>query len=203
MNEFHKITNEDGEILVKTARKVVTEFLKNKNIIKLEDDFEKKYSFNSGIFVTLNTKSGLRGCIGYPLPDKKLFKALTESAISAATEDPRFPSVKSDELNEITFEITVLTPPIEIKVHDPMEYPSKIRVGKDGLIVKLGFNSGLLLPQVPKEYGWDEKEFLENTCEKAGLPKESWKDRQIKILKFEGIVFKETEPFGNVIRVEL
>ena len=203
MKNPHEFSDEDGEFLVKTARKVVTEFLKNNIKIKLGEENEKKFSFNSGVFVTLNNLEGLRGCIGYPLPDKKLFNALVDSAISAATEDPRFPSVDSNELDKITFEVTVLTPPEEIKVNNPLEYPSQIKVGQDGLIVKSGFNSGLLLPQVPKEYGWNEEQFLGHTCEKAGIPKEYWKEKETKILKFEGIVFKEQNPFGKVIRVTL
>ena len=203
MKNPFELSDEDGEFLVKTARKVVTEFLKNNKKIKFDEENEKKFSFNSGIFVTLNNPEGLRGCIGYPLPNKKLSNALVDSAISAATEDPRFPSVDSNELDKIIFEVTVLTPPVEIKVNDPLEYPSKIKVGRDGLIVKSGSNSGLLLPQVPKEYGWDEEQFLDHTCEKAGIPKEYWKEKETKILKFEGIVFKEEESFGKVIRVTL
>ena len=203
MKNPFELSDEDGEFLVKTARKVVTEFLKNNKKIKFDEENEKKFSFNSGIFVTLNNPEGLRGCIGYPLPNKKLSNALVDSAISAATEDPRFPSVDSNELDKIIFEVTVLTPPVEIKVNDPLEYPSKIKVGRDGLIVKSGSNSGLLLPQVPKEYGWNEEQFLDHTCEKAGVPKEYWKEKETKILKFEGIVFKEQESFGKVRRVAL
>ena len=203
MKNPFELSDEDGEFLVKTARKVVTEFLKNNKKIKFDEENEKKFSFNSGIFVTLNNPEGLRGCIGYPLPNKKLSNALVDSAISAATEDPRFPSVDSNELDKIIFEVTVLTPPVEIKVNDPLEYPSKIKVGRDGLIVKSGSNSGLLLPQVPKEYGWNEEQFLDHTCEKAGVPKEYWKEKETKILKFEGIVFKEQESLGKVIRVTL
>ncbi len=200
MKDYSNLSDSDGEILVKTARAVVTEFLKTKNKMKLDKDFEESFSSNAGVFVTLNHQSNLRGCIGYALPDKKLFNALQEAAISAATEDPRFPSVAFEELDQITFEVTVLTPPQEIEVLDPLEYPSKIKVGIDGLIVKSGFNSGLLLPQVPKEYGWNEEDFLGHTCEKAGLPKEQWKKKDTKILKFEGIVFKEQDPGGSVVR---
>ena len=171
--------------------------------MKLDKDFEESFSENAGVFVTLNHQSNLRGCIGYPLPDKKLFNALEEAAISAATEDPRFPPVTYEELDQITFEVTVLTPPQEIDVSDPIEYPSKIKVGRDGLIVKSRFNSGLLLPQVPTEYGWNEEEFLGHTCEKAGLPKDQWKDKDTKILKFEGIVFKENSPHGKIEQVKL
>jgi len=203
MKDYSNLSDSDGEKLVKTARAVVTEFLKTKNKMKLDKDFEESFSSNAGVFVTLNHQSNLRGCIGYPLPDKKLYNALQEAAISAATEDPRFPSVTFEELDQITFEVTVLTPPQEIEVSDPQEYPSKVKVGRDGLIVKSGFNSGLLLPQVPKEYGWNEEEFLGHTCEKAGLPKEQWKEKNTKILKFEGIVFKEQSPGGSVVREKL
>ncbi len=99
--------------------------------------------------------------------------------------------------------MTILTPPKKIKVDKPDEYPSKIKVGQDGLIVKFGFNSGLLLPQVPVEYGWNEKEFLEYTCEKAGLPRDYWKKKEIEIQKFQGIVFKEKEPLGEIIQEKL
>ncbi len=153
MTDYNQLTDSDGERLVRMARTVVTEFLKNKNKMKLDSEFKESFSANAGVFVTLNHQSNLRGCIGYPLPDKKLFNALEEAAISAATEDPRFPSVAFEELDQITFEVSVLTPPQEIEVLDPQEYPSRIKVGRDGLIVKSGFNSGLLLPQVPKEYG--------------------------------------------------
>jgi len=203
MKDYSNLSDSDGEMLVKTAREVVTEFLKTKNKMKLDKDFEESFSSNAGVFVTINHQSNLRGCIGYPLPDKKLYNALEEAAISAATEDPRFPSVAFEELDQITFEVTILTPPQEIEVSDPLEYPSKIKVGRDGLIVKSGFNSGLLLPQVPKEYGWNEEEFLGHTCEKAGLAKDYWKKKETKILKFEGIVFAEQSPGGSVVREKL
>jgi uncharacterized protein (TIGR00296 family) len=203
MKNYNDVSLEDGKILVKTARTIVTEYLKNKTKITLEKKFESNYSFNSGVFVTLNNPLGLRGCIGYPLPDKKLFDALIEASIAAATEDPRFPPVKSEELDQITFEVTVLTQPEVIQVSDPKEYPSKIKVGRDGLIVKHGFNSGLLLPQVPVEYSWTEEEFLGHTCEKANLPWDCWKDKETQIQKFEGIVFKEESPNGVVVRGEL
>ena len=200
MKDYNNLSEDDGRILVKTARLVVTEYLKNGTKLKLEKEFKDNFSFKSGVFVTLNNTSGLRGCIGYPLPDKSLFNALENAAISAATKDPRFPSVKHEELDSIIFEVTVLTPPKKIVASKPEEYLSKIKVGRDGLIVKCGFYSGLLLPQVPVEYGWNEEEFLEYTCEKAGLPKNYWKNQDTEIQKFEGIVFKEVKPNGSVIR---
>jgi len=203
MKDNVNISERDGQILVKTARVIVTDYLKNGSKTELGKKFQEDFSFNSGVFVTLNNPLGLRGCIGYPLPDKKLFNALEEAAISAATEDPRFPPVKFEELDSITFEVTVLTPPTKIEVNDSQNYLSKIKIGQDGLIVKYGYNSGLLLPQVPVEYGWNEKEFLEYTCEKAGLPKEYWQKEDVEILKFEGIVFKEKDPNGEIIQEKL
>jgi len=203
MTDNTKISEKEGHILVKTARRIVTEYLKNGSKIELEKEFQQDFSFKSGVFVTLNNLLGLRGCIGNPLPNKKLFNALEDAVIEAATEDPRFPPVKFEELDSITFEVTILTPPTKIEVSEPLEYLSKIKVGQDGLIVKYGYNSGLLLPQVPIKYGWNEREFLEHTCEKAGLPKDYWKKVEIEIQKFEGIVFKEKNPNGVVIQEKL
>ncbi len=200
MSENTKLSDSDGVFLVKTARQAVIEFLSNGNKIKLEAEHEKKFSFHTGVFVTLNKPDGLRGCIGFPMPEKKLSHAIIDGAIAAATEDPRFSSVTVKELNDITFEVTVLTPPAEIDVSDPMEYLMKIKVGRDGLIVRHSFYSGLLLPQVPSEYGWNVEEFLQHTCHKAGLEKDFWKSGKAKIEKFEGIVFKEETPNGEVVR---
>jgi len=202
MSRDTQLSDSDGVVLVKTARKAVTEFLSNGNKMKLEPDLEEKFSFNSGVFVTLNNPDGLRGCIGFPMPEKKLSHAIIEGAIAAATEDPRFPSVKTNELNDIVFEVTVLTPPVKIDVSDPMEYLEKIKVGRDGLIIRHSFSSGLLLPQVPVEYGWDVEEFLQHTCEKAGLARDTWKNGSVKIEKFEGIIFKVETPNGVIVREE-
>ena len=196
MPEDTQLSDSDGVFLVNTARMAVTEFLSTGMKMKLESEYEKKFSFNSGVFVTLNNANGLRGCIGFPMPDKKLSNGIIDAAIAAATEDPRYSPVKTDELSDIEFEVTVLTPPVEIIVTDPMEYLEKIKIGRDGLIIRNSFSSGLLLPQVPVEYGWNVEEFLQHTCEKAGLEKDTWKNEKVKIKKFEGIVYKE-EANGN------
>lgn len=200
---MNSISNYDGEVLVKTARTIVAEYLKTGKKITLSDDIRSRFSYNAGVFVTLNKDEELRGCIGFPTPDRKLHQSLLDAAVASATEDPRFLPVTYDELNKISFEVTVLTPPEVIKVQEPSEYPSRIKVGRDGLIVKWEFGSGLLLPQVPVEYGWDEEEFLAHTCQKAGAPKDCWKQKGTMILRFEGIVFKETMPEGPIIQVDL
>lgn len=196
------LTDDDGQTLVKTARQVVTGYLKGKKT-ELPEEIKSRFSFKSGVFVTLSKKEDLRGCIGFPTPDNILHQSLVDAAIASATEDPRFSPVRFEELNEITFEVTILTPPVEIRVKDPLEYPSMIKIGRDGLIVKWEFGAGLLLPQVPVEYGWNEEEFLNHTCEKAGAPFNHWKQKSTKILKFEGIIFKEIEPNGKIEKLEL
>jgi len=199
MKQLKDFSDRDGNELVKMARKAVREFLKNNSKIR-DSEFISKFDFDSGVFVTINKQNSLRGCIGFPLPVKKLSEGLIDAAISAATQDARFSPVSIDELDQIVFEVTLLTPPIEIKVDDPTEYLSIIKVGRDGLIVENPYTSGLLLPQVPTEYGWNVEEFLCHTCEKAGLEKNAWKDKITKISRFEGMIFKEDAPNGKVVR---
>jgi hypothetical protein len=197
-----EITDQAGQLLVSTARKIVTEFVNTGARLTLGKDIESKLSFDAGIFVTLNSKNDLRGCIGFVLP-QKISQALPEAAIAAATQDPRFSPVEKTELDSITFEVTILTPPQEIIADDPVTLPEKIKVGRDGLIIKQGHHSGLLLPQVPVEYGWTEKQFLDHTCQKAGLPEKCWLQKQTRVFSFEGIIFKETKPNGPIVREEL
>jgi uncharacterized protein (TIGR00296 family) len=197
------LSDEDGQILVKIARQAVTEYLKDGKKIELSHDIKSRFSYNSGVFVTLSKEENLRGCIGFPTPERKLHQSLVDAAIASSTEDPRFAPVSEDELNEIIFEVTALTPPVEIIVKDPSDYPKMIKIGRDGLIVKWEFGAGLLLPQVPVEYCWNEEEFLGHACEKAGAPSNFWKRKSTTVLKFEGIVFKETEPNGAIKRLEL
>ena len=199
MKKTDEFSDSDGIELVKMARKAVTEMLQNNSKIR-DPLFESKFDFSSGVFVTLNKENSLRGCIGYPLPVKKLSEGLIDAAISAAIHDTRFNPVTADELDKIVFEVTILTPPAEIRVEQPSEYLREIKIGRDGLIVENAYTSGLLLPQVPTEYGWNTEEFLEFTCQKAGLKKDAWKDKETKISRFQGVIFKEESPNGNIIR---
>lgn len=198
-----KYTLRDGEIFIKVARKAIDFYLRSKKIVYPEEI--KKYNEKTGVFVTLRTypEKELRGCIGFPRPVYPLWKSLVLSAISAATEDPRFPPVKADEMNRIIVEINILTEPQLIEVKDPSEYPEKIEIGKDGLIVEYGPYSGLLLPEVPVEENWDEITFLSYTCLKAGLPPDCWIKLPVKIYKFQSVIFREKEPNGEVEMVDL
>jgi uncharacterized protein len=191
----------EGAQLVRLARIAVEKYLQESVIIRSERDIQEK----AGIFVTLNyvttsRKEYLRGCIGFPLPEKPLYQGVVEAAIAAATEDPRFPPLDIQELDNITFEISVLTPPQQITV-SPADYGKEIQVGRDGLILHWRFGSGLLLPQVPVELKWDVEEYLANICYKAGAPPDVWLDPSSKLYKFQARVFKEVEPKGNIIRL--
>jgi uncharacterized protein (TIGR00296 family) len=145
----------------------------------------------------------LRGCIGFPEPTYPLGEAIVRSAISAATRDPRFPSVELKELTKIIVEVTILTTPERLECPDPRDYPDRIKVGRDGLIVERGWSRGLLLPQVAVEWAWDVEEFLMQCCIKAGLPPDSWLVGGTKIYKFEGKIFSEVSPDGLVREVTM
>jgi uncharacterized protein (TIGR00296 family) len=199
LRELRGFSDLDGNELVKMARKAVIKLLRNNSKIN-DSEFNSKFDFTSGVFVTINKQNSLRGCIGFPLPLKRLSEGLIDAAIAAATQDPRFSPINIDELDQIVFEVTVLTPPIEINVEENMDYLSIIKIGRDGLIVENGYTSGVLLPQVPTEYGWNVEEFLCHTCEKAGLDKEAWKERTTKVSRFEGVIFKEESSNGTVVR---
>jgi len=197
-----QLTLEEGCFLVKLARKAVEEYLKNGKIMAVPKDVSSKLMEKCGVFVTLNSfnqeKKELRGCIGFPYPTTPLTRAVIESAINSATQDPRFPPVSLGELNHIVFEVSILTPPQLVKVQKPTDYPHKIKVGRDGLIAERGYYKGLLLPQVPIEWNWEEEEFLCQCCMKAGLPPDGWLLNGTKIYKFQAIIFEETSPKGEI-----
>jgi uncharacterized protein (TIGR00296 family) len=199
-----ELSLEEGKFLIQLARNAVKEYLKTGKTVKPPESTPKKLFEHCGVFVTINSlKKGekqLRGCIGYPYPTNPLAEAVIDSAINAATQDPRFPSLSLRELDEVVLEVSVLTPPEQIEVKNPQEYLAKVKVGKDGLIVEKGMFKGLLLPQVPVEWGWCEEEFLCQCCVKAGLPPDSWLTKGAKIYKFSAIIFEEKTPKGEVER---
>lgn len=198
---------DEGKFLVTLARKAVEEYLKTRRKTKVLENIPEKLLKPCGVFVTINSlvngEKELRGCIGYPYPTTPLVEAVVESAISSATQDPRFYPLSISELDKVIFEVSVLTPPQLISVGKTSEYPTKIKVGKDGLIVERGIFKGLLLPQVPVEWGWDEEEFLCQCCVKAGLPPDAWLLKETKIYKFQAIIFEEEKPRGEVKRKSL
>jgi len=202
-----ELTLDEGTYLLRLARHAITDYLEFQRPIPVPRDVKEKLRQKCGVFVTLNTvrrgTEELRGCIGYPTPELPLVDATIDAAISSATRDPRFPSVEKDELERIIVEVSVLTPPNLIRVKNPREYPREVEIGRDGLIVEQGWFKGLLLPQVPVEWGWDCEEFLGQCCMKAGLPPEAWVLPETKIYKFQALIFKEKTPKGEVEEVKL
>jgi len=148
---------------------------------------EEKLKENCGAFVTIKENNELRGCIGYIQAVKPLYETVKDVAKSAAVNDYRFNPVAENELDKLELEISVLTPLKKIKDINEIE------VGKHGLVMKQGFNSGLLLPQVATEYNWDKETFLKETCRKAGLPQDAWKDKSTEIYTFSAEVFGENK----------
>ncbi len=197
----------DGYTLVKLARSAVEYYLNYKKVIEPDSSIRSRYSMKYGVFVTINEynkgREDLRGCIGFPMPTKELYSALIDAAIASAFNDPRFKPLSIDEYPKITFEVSILTEPELVKVNDPREYKDIIKVGRDGLIIVWRYGSGLLLPQVPVEYGWDSERFLCEACMKANALPDCWLYEDTKVYRFEAIIFKEVEPNGKVVRVRL
>lgn len=186
------ISEDQGKKLLKIAREsIISEFKDSK--YEASDEIKKEFNDKKGCFVTLNINGNLRGCTGYPEPIVSLYEAVIESAKNAAFNDPRFNPVSEEEFKRVKIEVTVLTKPELIKVSTPEEYLKKIQIGKHGLMVEKAYNRGLLLPQVPVEWKWNVKEFLEHTCTKAGLAADSWMDLDTNVYWFEGKVFSESE----------
>ena len=192
---------EEGAIIVETARAAIEFYLTGKD--------QSPPSYPSphlqqprGAFVTLldgSRRNALRGCIGSPFPDKPLLLQVAESAVEAATMDPRFNPVSLEELrSRIIIEVTVLTPAEEINVRNPHESRDKIVIGRDGLMVDGGGVKGLLLPQVAVDEGFDSEEFLSQCCIKAGLLPDAWLTGSVRVSRFQGQIFSENKPGGTV-----
>jgi AmmeMemoRadiSam system protein A len=153
-----------------------------------------KALFSPGMsFVTWKRDGQLRGCIGSVEPVRPLWADVEANAVHALLEDPRFPPATEDELPRLQLEISVLTPfvPVSDPLHD-------VKVGVHGLLVERGHNRGLLLPQVPVEWGWDVPAFLAHSCRKAGLPADAWRDPETTVSTFTAEVFGEGDgPAGG------
>ncbi len=207
MTDKEIFTVADGKELLQFARDNIEYFLKNSKRIVIPEGLKEKYKENYGAFITLNIHDAkdnpLRGCIGYIEPKFALYDVVHKVSISSAIEDTRFSSVSIDEMDNITIEISILTPPKLIEVSTPNEYLEKIVIGRDGLIAERGMRRGLLLPQVPIDHdrNWDVETFLNHTCSKAWLSSDAWKNiNMTKIYSFQAIIFEEKTPRGEVVR---
>jgi len=179
----NQLNTDQQTFLLSLARESIQHHLKTGKTLKkkVKDEELKK---KRGAFVTLKINRQLRGCIGYPLPYKALWETIRDAAIAAATQDFRFPSMTLEELPETVIEISVLTLP------QPIKDIKEIEVGKHGIIISKGLNKGLLLPQVPIEWGWDLETYLSHGCMKAGLDEDEWK-KEVEIETFSAQVFSE------------
>ena len=176
------LEDEEKEYLLGQVKKSIKARLDNGD---LPDDVPESAVLKEkrGGFVTLKKGGELRGCIGYIEAYKPLYQTIREMAQAAAFDDPRFPEVDISEWPELEFEISVLTPLREI------DDPEIIEVGRDGLLIRHGSSSGLLLPQVPVEQGWSREEFLAHTCMKAGLASDCWRRSECHLFIFSAEVF--------------
>ena len=177
------LKEEERRLLHHIARKAIEDVITQKHRSEPEPKIPPSLMEKRGAFVTLKKHGQLRGCIGHIKGIKPLYKTVGEMAVAAAFNDPRFNPVTEAELSDLEIEISVLTPLRRIKDVEEIE------VGKHGILIEKGFYSGLLLPQVATEYGWDRKTFLEHTCLKAGLPTDAWKDKDTMIYIFSAEVF--------------
>lgn len=173
------------QTLLKLARDTMVNYL-TKSIITRFDEEDPVYRQKAGAFVTIHKHGALRGCIGMIEGARPLYETIITMAIEASTADPRFKPVGPEELGEIDIEISVLYSKKKVKSIEEIE------LGRHGVIVRRGFNSGVFLPQVAVETGWDKKEFMEHLCSgKAGLEKDAYLKPGIEIYVFEAEVFKE------------
>ena len=193
--------DDEGKWLVRTAREVLEEFFRRGDVVYFEPP-SARLREPAGVFTTIRTypAGALRGCIGYPEPVKPLYRAISEVSVIAATDDPRFPPMSADELDSVTIEVSALTPPRLLDVPKD-EIAKRILVGRDGLLLRHGHHSGLLLPQVAVEEGWNAEDFLRHVSLKAGLPSDAWQWPDTDIYTFQAEVFAERKPKGVVERV--
>jgi len=179
------LTDAEKAELLADARKSVEYMIQKNEPYAPRPSTSETLNREYGAFVTLTEGGALRGCIGYTSPVKPLYMTVRDTATLAALHDPRFPPVAASELPQLAYEISVLSP---LRRVTDME---QIAVGRDGLLMKNSDSEGLLLPQVPVEQKWDRLTFLEETCRKAGMDRNCWKDENTDIFSFTAVVFNE------------
>jgi AmmeMemoRadiSam system protein B/AmmeMemoRadiSam system protein A len=186
-DEGFSLTEKDKVDLLKVARQTLDEFVKNKTVPEIDTaGFSTNLHENTGAFVSLHVKGKLRGCIGRFQPDAPLYKVVQDMAVAAASKDHRFSPVKPDELEKVDIEISVLTP---LKKIESIE---EIELGRHGIYIKQGYNSGTFLPQVAASTGWNLEEFLGHCArDKARIGWDGWKTADI--FTYEAIIFHESE----------
>ncbi len=181
------LSSADKQLLLHVARDSIAAHLQGKAAAPVKAT-SPVLEESRGAFVSLHRRGQLRGCIGYIEAVKPLLQTVREMAPAAAFQDPRFRPLQADELADLEIEISVLSPLKLIKSTDEIE------VGQHGLYIVRGLNRGLLLPQVATQYHWDRQTFLGQTCNKAGLPVDAWKDPGTQIFIFGAEIFADHPP---------
>ncbi|MCE4605317.1 MAG: AmmeMemoRadiSam system protein A [Desulfurococcales archaeon] len=203
--EPDELDDTHGVLLVRLARSSVEHFMDKGVPPKPPEGLDELLTKPGAAFVTIQKvgarrgEKELRGCIGTISPVHPLLETVVRVAIDAAFRDPRFPPLTRNELDEVIFEVSVLSR-LKPLGRGPRDRISGIKVGRDGVVVVRGPNQGLLLPQVPLDYGWNELDFLGYACIKAGLPANCWLDKNTLIYRFTVASWSEVEPRGRITR---
>jgi AmmeMemoRadiSam system protein A len=180
------LCSEERRELLAVARRAIVEATKGKTSVRSSrrSDSGSAEDRTCGVFVTLYRRGQLRGCVGQIEGVGALANVIAHCAVAAALEDPRFPPVEPAEVAELEIEISLLSP------LEPVA-PAQIEIGRHGLVVERGSRRGLLLPQVPAERRWQWQRFVEETCVKAGLSRDAWKDPATRTFAFTTEAFTE------------
>ena len=180
------LSDSERQALLNLARQAVTEAVSRGQILA-DIPSGGPFSQPCGVFVTLHVAKRLRGCIGVVEPGEPLGDCVVRCAASAALQDPRFPPVRPGELRDLQIEISLLSPSLPIRLEE-------IEIGRHGLLVSRGSQRGLLLPQVAVEHHLSAEQFLAETCRKAQLPRDAWREADTKVFGFTCEVFSDWPP---------
>jgi len=183
------LNNQQREKLLKIARQSIQTYLKTGKKLEVSEA-DSILNQKMGAFVTLNKHGDLRGCIGNLIGSQPLYLTVRDMAVESAVDDPRFSPLTLTELKDVEIEISALSP------MERVSSAEQIELGKHGVLVRKGYQSGVFLPQVATETGWSKEEFLNNLCaHKAGLPASAWKNKDTELYIFSAEVFSEKKTF--------
>lgn len=186
-----ELTQEEKRILLNAARLSIKSIFQKEKIEEPDYNTFPVLKSHGGAFVTLTEFEKLRGCVGYILSNKAIFKTVCEAAVQAAKNDTRFIPVREGELENIEIEISILSEPF------PMNNYDEIEIGRHGLILEEEGRRGLLLPQVPVEHNMNLEQYLDAICQKTGFPITYWRTKKLNLSLFTATVFNEQELVKN------
>ena len=184
------LSDEESKILLKLARSVITSKLKSDVVLEMPVNVSGNLKEKRGCFVTLHKKGGLRGCIGTIEPTTPLIDCVEKNSFNSAFCDPRFPPLAFEELPDVEIEISVLTVPERIEFVDGQDLKNKLKPGIHGVILSRGARRSTFLPQVWEQLP-DKELFLDHLCQKGGMSKKSWMDKETIVMVYEVEYFSE------------